>query len=546
MSDSADPPASVGRTENPSGPSDSAQPLTSVEDLPMEVAPVPRPSRRFEILVVTGVLLALLMGALDNFVVITVLGSNILPQLGALNGGTFVISAYIISSTVAVPIFGKLSDLWSRRNVFIAGLLVFIGGSALSGLSQNLTELIVFRAVQGFGAGDFFPVGLAIVAVTFPPEARARVTGLLSGVFGIATVAGPLLGSAIVGFTTWRWVFYVNLPVGLAGLVIIAVTLGPLRPEVKRPFDVPGAALLFAWVGALMYPLIQVQYQTWTWGDPQVLGLLAISGTLAVTFVLWELRTREPLVPLRLLTHRVVAASGGASFMIGMVFFSIATLLSLAVASVFAPGASNIVRDVLYALVLPLVVGAVLGGQLLTRLAFRTVVLVGIAISLAGLYFLTGLSTSTPTWKLAFGFLPVGGLVLPLIPLGFGVGLTFPVFLLATQNQVPKKDVGEASGLIQFLQSLGGSIGLSILATFQNSRFQVLDPSPSPACSSLSPPLPLCLPFLQGFGASQITAFDQTFAIMLGLLAIAFGFSLFLVGRMPKGNGSSPPRVGIG
>ncbi len=513
-----------------SGPPTPPRLPTADDDVPMEAAPIARPSRRFEILVVVGVLLALLMGALDNFVVITVLSGNILPALGASNGGTFVVSAYIISSTVAVPIFGKLSDLFSRRNVFIAGLLVFIGGSALSGISQNLTELIVFRSIQGFGAGDFFPVGLAIVAVTFPPEERARVTGLLSGVFGIATVAGPLLGSAIVGVASWRWVFYVNLPVGLAGLAIIALTLGPLRPEVRRPFDVTGAGLLAAWVAALMYPLIEVQRLVWAWGDPRVIGLLTTAAVLVVVFVLWELRTREPLVPLRLLAHRVVAASGGASFVIGVVFFSIATLLSFEVGGVFAAGTGLppevVVRDVLYALVLPLVVGAALGGQLLTRFAFRTVVLVGIAISIVGLYFLTGLTVSTPVWKIAFGFLPVGGLVLPLIPLGFGVGLTFPVFLLATQNQVPKKDVGEASGLIQFLQSLGGSIGLSVLATFQNSRFLALVGSHGPV-------------------GGQILAFDQTFEIMLGFLVAAFVFGFFLVGRMPKDEPASPPRTGF-
>ncbi len=281
---SGGPSAPAGPATAPASPPIPSRFPSGGDDVPLEAVPIARPSRRFEILVVVGVLLALLMGALDNFVVITVLSGNILPALGATNGGTFVVSAYIVSSTVAVPIFGKLSDLFSRRNVFIAGLLIFVGGSALSGISQNLTELIIFRSVQGFGAGDFFPVGLAIVAVTFPPEERARVTGLLSGVFGIATVAGPLLGSAIVGVASWRWVFYVNLPVGLAGLAIIALTLGPLRPEVRRPFDMMGAGLLVAWVALLMYPLIEVQYLVWAWGDPRVIGLLGGAGALAVVF----------------------------------------------------------------------------------------------------------------------------------------------------------------------------------------------------------------------------------------------------------------------
>ncbi|MCI4335845.1 MAG: MFS transporter [Thermoplasmata archaeon] len=487
-------------------------------------------------LIVAGVMLALLMGALDNFVVLTAL-PNILTEFGQPNSGTFVVSAYVIASTTAVPIFAKLSDLWSRRNVFIGGLVIFIGGSILAGLSQNLSELILFRAVQGFGSGDFFPVGIAIVAVTFPPETRARITGLLSGVFGIATVAGPLLGSAIIDHATWRWVFYVNIPVGLVGLGIILATLGPLRPERTRPFDIPGAILLFGWVGALMFPLIQVSDAGWGWTDTRVLGLLILSVVLAVIFVLWELKTREPLVPLRLLSQRVVAASGGATFMIGMVFFPLATFLSLVVGLVLSGGvnAADTVRDVLYALVLPLVVGAALGGQLLTRVSYRTIVLIGVVLGLIGMVALTSLTPTTPTWKLAFGFLPVGGVILPLIPLGFGIGLTFPVFLLATQNQVAARDVGEAGGFIQFLQSLGGAIGLSILSSIQQLRFQALDPSPDPSCATTSPAIPACLPFLQKFPGAAVSSYDQVFAVMAGLLVVALLIGIFLQGRLPKG-----------
>jgi MFS family permease len=269
------------------------------------------PTSRLRWLIVLGIMLALLMGALDNFVVLTAL-TKILTQLGQPSGGTFVVSAYVIASTTAVPIFAKLSDIWSRRNVFLGGLVLFMAGSVLSGLSQNLSELIAFRAVQGFGSGDFFPVGIAIVAVTFPPETRARVTGLLSGVFGIATVAGPLLGSAIVDHFSWRWIFYVNIPVGLLGMAIILLTLGPLRPTRLRTFDVPGAILLFGWVGSLMFALIQVSDAGWAWSDPRIVALLSAAVVLAVVFVVLELRSAEPLVPLRLLARRVVGASGWA------------------------------------------------------------------------------------------------------------------------------------------------------------------------------------------------------------------------------------------
>jgi EmrB/QacA subfamily drug resistance transporter len=508
---------------------------------PVEPAESAKPSTgRFELLVTVGILLALLMGALDNFVALTAL-PTILKQFGQLNSGTFVISAYVIASTAAIPIFAKLSDLWSRRNVFLGGLAIFIVGSLLSGASQNLTELIAFRAVQGFGSGGFFPVGIAIVAVVFPPETRARIIGLLSGVFGIAVVAGPLIGDEIVSYTTWRWVFYVNIPFGILGFLVIATTLGPLRPALVRKFDLIGALLLAAWVGAIMFPLYQIaEPGGWTWTDPRSLALLGSGVVLIMAFVVWELRQSNPLVPLRLLRSRAMAASGGATYFIGMVFFPVATFLSLVVGTALAPGNPNIVRDILYFLVIPLVVGAALGGQLLTRLSYRAVGVLGLVIAIPGMAGLTTLTTTTPIWVLRFGFLPVGGVVLPLIPLGFGIGLTFPVFLLAAQNQVGTADVGEAGGLMQFLQSLGGAVGLSVLASFQTTRFNAMDPNPSATCLTQNPLLPTCANFLQSFPGSLITSYDQTFAVMVGLLVAALVFVLFLTGRVPTGNPNQP------
>ncbi|HEV2390534.1 MAG TPA: MFS transporter [Nitrososphaerales archaeon] len=504
---------------------------------PGPAAAVEAPKVRFEGLIIVGILLALLMGALDNFVALTAL-PTILLQFGTPNSGTFVISAYVITSTAGIPIFAKLSDIWSRRNVFLAALVVFMVGSVLSGLSQNLTELIVFRAIQGLGSGGFFPVGIAIAAVVFPPKTRARVVGALSGVFGIAVVAGPLIGSAIVQYTSWRWVFYVNIPVGLAGFALVAATLGPLRPELVRKFDTLGAVLLVGWVAAIMFPLYQIVDSGWGWTDLRTVGLLGLGAAIVVAFVLWELRAKNPLVPLRLFGLRVMSAGGGATFFIGLVFFPVATFLSLVVGIVLVPAGSNsaaTVRDILYFLVLPIVIGAALGGQLLTRLSYRTVAVVGIAIGMVGMAGLSTLSTTTPLWKFALGFVPVGGVVLPLMPLGFGVGLTFPVFLLAAQNQVQMADVGEAGGLIQFLQSLGGAIGLSVLASFQSTQFAALDPRPSPACASANPPAAICGSYLGSLESSLIKSYDQTFVVMLGLLVVAFLFALFLKGRLPKG-----------
>lgn len=511
------------------------------------VEPTGLPGPRFELLVTVGILLALLMGALDNFVALTAL-PIILGQFHEPNSGTFVISAYVIASTASISIFAKLSDLWSRRNVFLSALVVFMVGSVLSGLSQNLTELIVFRAVQGVGSGGFFPIGIAIAAVVFPPKTRARVIGALSGVFGIAVVAGPLIGSTIVQYTSWRWCFYVNIPVGIAGFAILAATVGPLRPSTVRKFDLVGAVTLVSWVAAVMFPLYQIADAGWAWTDLRVLGLLSLGGVLIALFVAWEYRAENPLVPVRLFSHRVIAAGGGATFFVGLVFFPVATFLSLVVGVVLAPGAgsSDTVRDILYFLVLPLVVGAALGGQLLTRLPYRVVAATGTVIGIVGMAGLTALSVSTPLWRFVFGFLPSGGVILPLIPMGFGIGLTFPVFLLAAQNQVRKEDVGEAGGLIQFLQSLGGAVGLSVLGSFQATRFAVLDPSPGPECAAGQLPISQCAGYLGSLETSLISSYDQTFLIMVGLLGVALVFAAFLKGRLQKAPPGSEPARSLG
>lgn len=521
-----------------------AYPAPSVH--PPAAADIARPA--FAGLVVAGIMACLLMGALDNFVVLTALQKILVDLNAPASSETFIVSAYLITSTVGVPIFAKLSDMYDRKRVFIAGIVIFIVGSLSAGLSQNVNELLFFRAVQGFGSGDFFPVGLSIVAVIFPPETRARVTGFLSGVFGIATVAGPLIGSFIVDTTTWRWVFYVNIPVGIAGLAIILVALGPIRPEVRKRFDAVGALLLGGWVAALMLPLVEVSQaapMAWAWSDPRVEGLLIAALVLVVAWIVWEIRTPEPLVPLALLRRRIVASSGGTTFIVGLVLFPLATFLTVFIDLVTfkdVGNAANTVRDVLYALVIPLVIGAALGGNLLTRLPYRPPVVAGLLVSSVGLFALTMIGPTTPVWVLALGFLPVGGIVLPLIPLGFGVGLTFPVFLLAVQNQVVEGEVGAATGLISFLQSLGGAIGVTLLASYEQYRFGVLAPVPPPSgCSPTEAPTAACASYGQGVLSALATSWDEVFVLMLALLLVGLVLSLFIHGRLPKGRTPTMP-----
>ncbi len=461
-------------TESPSAPTPTPAPVAAPHYLTGGVAAG----------VVLGIFLAILLAGLDGLVVATAL-PTIARSLHASDGITFVASAYLIASTVAIPIFARLSDLSSRRNVFLVALGIFIVGSALAGQSQTLGELIAFRGIQGFGSGAFLPVGIAMVALLFSPENRTRLTGVLSAAGGIAIVAGPLVGSYIVSVTTWRWVFYVNLPIGVAAMAILWLTLGPLRAESRGRFDVVGAALLSGWVSALMLPLVEISDQSWGWTTPASLLLLGLALLLAALFIVWELRDPDPVVPVRLLGRRVIAATGGISLVTGIVLTSLITLLSVFVGLVLLPGdanSANLIRDVVYFFAIPLILGAVSAGALLTRWSYRTVM--APALLLAGVcgLFLYGVSATTPLWTLAFGIVPVGGLVLPLIPFGFGSGIGLAGATIAIQNEVPRHEVAAGIGITRFLQSLGGAVGLSLFSVYITWRStQGLPAVPTPA-----------------------------------------------------------------
>jgi EmrB/QacA subfamily drug resistance transporter len=492
-------------------------------------------SKSAAIVVLVAIFLAILMGAMDSLVVATVL-STIALDLNQYNGVAFVVSAYLVSSTISIPIFSRLSDITSRRNVLVAGLSVFIVGSALAGLSQNLTELIVFRGIQGFGGGGVFPIAIAMVAVLFPPETRARVTGVLSGAAGIAIVLGPLVGSAIVTVTTWRWVFYINLPFGLLALIILLVAVGPLEPKVRGRYDIPGTVLLTAWVGALMVALVQVAEAGWAWTSPIVMGLLASSVVTLVLFLWWELRIPEPLVPLRLLRQRVIGAASGTTLFTGVVFSAYVTFLSLFVGGVLlhpalVQGASTnsaSVRDIIYFLAIPLILGAAISGQLLTRLSYRTLIAPGLLLASVTAFLLTNNTPNTPLWTLSHGFLLTGGIALPLIPLGFGLGISLSGVTIAVQNEAAAGEVGAAIGLTRFMQSLGGAIGISLLTVFLSWRSGQLGANPADRTQYFS---------------ALTTAYNEVFLFLAVCIVLAFVCSLWFTGRMPRSTEEDPEHV---
>ncbi len=494
---------------------------------PAPTAPRSRLQELESVLVLVGIFFAILMGAMDALVVSTVL-PTIAGDLHQVNGVTFVVSGYLVSSTIAIPIFSRLSDISSRRNVFLAGLAIFIVGSAFAGLSQNLTELIIFRSIQGFGGGGIFPVAIAMVAVSFPPEARTRAIATLTASSGVAIVAGPLVGSYIVSVTTWRWVFYINLPFGLFAMAVVWLAVGPLRSGAKGGFDLPGAALVSGWVATLMIALVQVSDSGWLWTDPRIIALLAATVVIFAAFVWWELRVPSPLVPLRMLRRRVMASANGITAFTGVVFSALITFLSLYVGIVLGHSAADI-RDMIYFFAIPIVVGAGFSGAILNKISYRTLVVPGLALSAVSAFFLTNLSASTPLWVFSYGAVPTGGIGLPLIPLGFGLGLALAGTTIAVQNAASRAEVGSAVGLNRFFQSLSGAIGISALAIYQAWRFGQLSAGATTPTAVQN---------------ALIGSYNDVFLGLAICVVIAFVCAFWLTGRVPVSQPTTAPGAG--
>ena len=512
------------------GPESSAPPVTSD-------SPAPKLSSRQSAGLLAALLIALLLGALDIFIVVTAL-PKIATELGDVNGQVFVVSGYLIAQTVAIPLFGKLSDRFGRKSFFLLGLGIFLVGSVLSGLSQNLNELVAFRAIQGVGSGAFFTVVFSIVAEVFPPEAAARVAGLLSGVFGVAIVFGPLIGSYIVDNTTWRWIFFVNLPIGFAAVGLVLATLPSTKPSgARRPFDVLGAGLLAVWVGALIYALEELS-NGWALTDPRAIGLLGLAVVVFPIFLWVESRANDPLVPLRYFRNRLIAASSAVNFLRGAVLVAVASFVPLLVAYGLH-GSTDDGRNVLYAFMIPMIIGAALAGGILPRVGFRVPVLAGLILVTIGAFLLTAVPTQPPLYRFVGVIIPIG-LAGALIPVGFGVGMTFAPTQMAIQYSVPRNEIGTGTSLVWFLSNLGGSIIVSIFATYQQNTYNSLSPVNPP-------PFPFTPPYFAHYDAFQ-SAFAQAVqhvwwamvpVAIAGLVAAAL-----VRGRLPSTEkGPSPPTM---
>jgi len=417
-------------------------------------------SRRSLILIIVGLMTGLLLGALDQTIVATA-GPTIISDLGGLSVYAWVFSAYVLTQTVSMPIFGKLSDLYGRRRFLVLGTSIFMGGSILSGAAQNIDQLIVFRAIQGVGSGAFFPIAIAVAGVVFPPAQRGRIQGIFASVFGMAAVIGPSAGSYLVQALNWRWIFYVNLPLGVLSVLLIALVLKESKDINSKPtVDWLGVGSLTAWIALLMLGFLNGG-STFAWYSWQEASLFAGATAFFVAFLYAERRAAEPVVPLSLFKIRTISAGASVGFLTGVAMYAVISYVPLFVQAGLG-GSINDGRNVLYAMMIPLVFGAVIAGQLSTRkVGYRPLITTGLLLMSAGLFLLTTINASTSEIQV----MEYGAVM------GFGLGTTFPVVILAIQYSVSRRFIGIASSLATFTRNLGGTIGLSVLGAVQVNAF---------------------------------------------------------------------------
>ena len=415
-------------------------------------APIELPHRvRLEIL--GAVLLGIFLAALDQTIVGTAL-PTIVSELEGNDVYVWAFTAYLLTSTVSGPLYGKLSDIFGRRPIFLIGVSIFLIGSLLCGLSQEMWQFLLFRGVQGLGAGALFPIALAIIADIFAPSERGKYQGFFGAVFGVSFLLGPAIGGLITDNFGWHWIFFVNLPLGAVVLYVIWRTLPTHREAgADRHIDYLGAVLL---VGALVPILIgftNKQFDEWT--DPQVGGLIALGLAVAAAFVFAESRAHEPIVPLRLFRLRTFTASVIAMFLAAMGFFAAVVFLPRWFQFVNGSSATESGYQIL-PLLGGLIVSAIGSGQFVARTGrYKTLIIVALLTLAVGLFLMTNIRPDTPL-PLLWLWMAIAGL---------GIGPSFAVFTLAVQNAVPVRDLGTGTSSLTLFQQIGGTIGLAITGT---------------------------------------------------------------------------------
>ncbi|MEU8505100.1 MDR family MFS transporter [Streptomyces brevispora] len=503
-------------------------------------APGDNRSTRSVLVAIGALLLGMLLAALDQTIVSTAL-PTIVSDLGGLEHLSWVVTAYLLASTAATPLWGKLGDQYGRKRLFQIAIVIFLIGSALCGIAQNMPQLIGFRALQGLGGGGLIVLSMAIVGDIVPPRERGKYQGLFGAVFGATSVLGPLLGGFFTEQLSWRWVFYINLPIGVVALAVIAAVLHiPVR-RTKHTIDYLGTFLIAA-VATCLVLVASLGGTTWAWGSTQIIGLAVLSVLLLIAFVHVERRAAEPVLPLKLFRIRTFSLVAVISFVIGFAMFGAMTYL---------PTFLQVVHDITPTMsgvhMLPMVLGLLItstgAGQIVSRTGrWKVFPIVGTAVTAAGLLLLHRLTENSSTLEMSVYFFVFGA----------GLGLVMQVLVLIVQNAVTYQDLGVATSGATFFRSIGASFGVAIFGTIFTNRLidklgsalagQTLPPGVSVNGLSSDPraihqlPPALRQSVLSAYSASITDVFLYAAPVVL----IAFAFAWLLKEDKLRGSVTAP------
>jgi len=483
------------------------------------------PTRRT--LVTVGIASGVFLSSLDTTIIGTAM-PTVIASLGGTELYTWVFAAYMLTSTTATPIFGKLSDLFGQRMLFAASIVLLLLGSALSGSAQTMPQLITFRALQGIGGGGLMAMAFTIIGHVFSPTERPRMQGITSAVWAISAVVGPAVGGSIVDYLNWRWAFYVNIPIGIVPAMLILSNLKDVRRHGEKPtIDFVGASCLISSITFLLLALLQGS--TGDWNSSAIFGLFAVAAILLAIFIWNEGRTREPIVPLSLFRLRTFSVCNMENLLTGAALFGITGFIPLFVQGVLR-GSATVAGMALMPLSIGWPIGSIAGGYLVNRLGYRNVGTAGTASMAIGFYLLTMMGIESTAVTVGRNMFVVG----------LAMGLLTPTVTAAIQNSVSRAHMGVASSSVAFYRNIGGTVGVSVMGAILNSQMafwasRLLDPGitdhvPIAASTNFHDPQILLNPELsKALPDTVVTALGQSLSNSLHTVFIT-SLSMLLVG----------------
>ncbi|RXZ82102.1 DHA2 family efflux MFS transporter permease subunit [Paenibacillaceae bacterium] len=409
-------------------------------------------------LITIGLLMGLFLSSLDQTIISTAM-PTVIKELGGFSFYSWVFTVYMLASTSTMPIYGKLADLFGRKRVYLIGITIFLTGSVLCGFARSITELIIFRGVQGLGAGALLPISMTIVADIYPPDKRGKFMGLFGAIFAISSIIGPALGGLIAEQWNWGWIFYMNIPIGIPALLLIAIAMKESKSKVQLSVDWFGAMTLTVAVLSFLLALVlggtnQESSASYAWTSPQIIGLFGTGAVFLALFLWIETKVREPIIPLQLFKIRTIAIGNIVGFFMSAGMFGAIVYIPLFVQGVIGVN-STMSGYVLIPLMLSSIVTSIIGGRLMSKVSYRAILVPSMILMTVGFIFLSQITVDTTKMQM----------VCYMIITGLGMGAVYPIVGTAAQSAVNSSTRGVSTSSSQFFRSIGGTIGISVFGS---------------------------------------------------------------------------------